>query len=93
METVCVRLLVSGLVQGVGYRAFVLKAARQSHLTGGVRNLEDGRVEVEAEGSRDAVNALIRILRAGPPNSRVEHLDIEWKKAADRHKDFRIWYS
>ena len=64
--------IVSGHVQGVGFRAFVADAARAEGLTGWVRNLPDGRVEVQAEGDAEAVGRLERRLRQGPPLSRVE---------------------
>ncbi|MGD9904622.1 MAG: acylphosphatase [Vicinamibacterales bacterium] len=66
------RYLVSGRVQGVGYRYFVLEAARREDLHGWVRNLDDGRVEVEAEGAGDALERFERALWRGPAHARVE---------------------
>ncbi len=89
--TVRVRAWASGRVQGVGYRAFVRSAAIRLSLHGGVRNLEDGRVEVEAEGPRPALEALLEQLRLGPPGAKVEDLQVRWESASGRFVGFRIW--
>jgi acylphosphatase len=83
---------VSGLVQGVAYRAFTQRAASQQGLRGGVRNLDDGRVAVEVEGERQAVESLIASLRAGPPMARVQDVQVQWEAPTNRYDDFRIWY-
>ena len=56
------RISVSGRVQGVGYRAFTVRNAVQRELVGGVKNCEDGRVELEAEGPKDRIVSLIEVL-------------------------------
>ena len=66
-----VRYLVSGSVQGVGFRWFVARHARSLGLAGYARNLPDGRVEVVVDGPDDALPALEELLRAGPANARV----------------------
>jgi acylphosphatase len=86
------RISVSGRVQGVGYRAFTVRAATQRHLTGGVRNLDDGRVELEVEGLKDRILSLVEELKVGPPASRVTSAQVEWGSATGRHADFRVWY-
>ena len=71
---VTTRFLVSGMVQGVGFRWFVARHARALGLAGYARNLPDGRVEVVATGG-DAADALARLeelLRAGPAHAQVE---------------------
>ena len=68
------RWLVSGRVQGVGYRAFAARAARSLGLSGGASNLEDGRVEVYAEGPEHALERLEALLHEGPRHGRVELL-------------------
>lgn len=83
---------VSGRVQGVAYRAFAKQAALQRGLTGGVRNLNDGRVEVQVEGRRPDVDAFLGMLRKGPILARVSDLQTEWKPATGRDIDFVIWY-
>jgi acylphosphatase len=66
------RLTVRGKVQGVGFRWFVREVARRSSLSGWVRNLEDGGVEIEAAGTQEALDHLIAAVKRGPPNARVE---------------------
>lgn len=85
-------MCVAGRVQGVAYRAFARDAASRAGLRGGVRNLDDGRVEVEVEGERAAVEAFLDALRSGPPFARVERLDVQWHAPTGAHPDFRIWY-
>jgi acylphosphatase len=69
------RYLVSGRVQGVGFRQFVNRTARIEGLHGWVRNLPDGRVEVHAEGEQAALERFERHVRHGPPASRVDDFD------------------
>ena len=71
------RFLVSGRVQGVGFRYFVFDAARREGLAGSVRNLDDGRVEAIAEGEAEAVTRFERAIRHGPSRARVEHVNVE----------------
>lgn len=59
-------------------------------LRGWVRNRRDGRVEVLAEGERDALTALLEELRRGPRYARVEGVDIDWTEASGEFADFRI---
>jgi len=72
--------LVSGQVQGVGYRAFARKHALELGLAGYAENLPDGRVEVVAEGPEDALEHLLHFLRQGPRLSRVEDVDVLWSE-------------
>jgi len=84
------KYLVSGRVQGVGFRFFVQAAASRDGLHGWVRNLPDGRVEAIAEGDADAVDRFERALRHGPPGARVEQLDIEHTVPGQRDTGFAI---
>ena len=86
------KISVSGRVQGVGYRAFTIRVATQRGLVGGVRNTDDGRVELEAEGPKDRILSLIEDLKVGPPASRVTAVQVEWATATGRHTDFHVWY-
>jgi acylphosphatase len=69
------RFLVSGLVQGVGFRWFVARHARSLGLAGYARNLPDGRVEVVVSGPDESLPVLERLLRAGPANAQVEGVE------------------
>jgi acylphosphatase len=69
------RLLISGRVQGVGFRYFTVREARQRGLVGTVANLPDGRVEVEVAGDPATLDDFKRGLREGPPGARVTGVD------------------
>jgi acylphosphatase len=73
-----VHLLVSGRVQGVAFRMYTVDEARRLGVSGWVRNLADGRVEIEAEGERSALLDLVRFCEKGPPAARVEGVDAKW---------------
>ena len=66
-----VHLAISGVVQGVGFRWFVRERARRWGLAGWVRNRDDGTVELAAAGSDEAVDALVKAVRSGPPGASV----------------------
>lgn len=66
-----VNVLVSGQVQGVGFRWSTCRAARELGVAGWVRNLPDGRVEAEVEGDRDAVDRTVAWLEHGPSTAAV----------------------
>jgi len=70
------RYVVAGRVQGVGFRYFTADAAAREGITGWVRNLADRRVEIAAEGERDAVERFERAIRQGPPHARVDDVDV-----------------
>jgi acylphosphatase len=82
------RIFVSGRVQGVGYRDWVVRTAQRSGLTGWVRNLKDGRVEIYAAGVEDALAALVEGCREGPPMARVEHVESYPADGEKPHKGF-----
>jgi acylphosphatase len=81
---------ISGKVQGVFYRDNTRKWASSLGLSGWVRNLLDGRVEVLVEGEKDSVESLERKLKKGPPLSRVEDVRTEWDDYKGEFLDFRI---
>jgi acylphosphatase len=69
------RLTIAGRVQGVGFRYACAQQAVSRGITGWVRNLPDGRVEAELEGSTDAVEAMVAWCRRGPQGARVDRID------------------
>lgn len=69
------KFLVSGMVQGVGFRWFVARHARSLGLTGYARNLPDGRVEVVVNGPDESLPALEELLRAGPAYAQVDRVE------------------
>ena len=88
-----VRVIVYGYVQGVFFRAFASRRARELGLTGYVRNLP-GReaVEVQAEGERNQLEKLIDYLKLGPPAARVEKVITKWSKYTGSYPAFGIRY-
>jgi len=81
---------VTGRVQGVGYRYFVQATAVSLGLTGSVRNLADGAVEVAAEGEPAALQALVAALHRGPTAARVTNVQIAWQPARGQSRGFSI---
>ncbi|MDZ7703717.1 MAG: acylphosphatase [Trueperaceae bacterium] len=75
--------LLSGRVQGVGFRAFIQRHALDMSLRGYAENLDDGRVEVVAEGDRDELERLLEKLRQGPAHAVVRDIDVSWGEASD----------
>ncbi len=85
------RFTVAGRVQGVGYRAFAVRAAQALRLRGGARNLDDGRVEVVASGAVHALDRLESALSEGPRLARVTRLDVETLGAAPSKEDLAAY--
>jgi acylphosphatase len=84
------RFLISGRVQGVGYRFFAERAARREGLHGWVRNLADGRVVAAAEVEAEAMDGFEGQLRHGPSGARVEHIEVEDTVPEGRFAGFSI---
>ncbi|WNO52885.1 acylphosphatase [Stakelama saccharophila] len=77
MEEVARRLIVSGRVQGVFFRAWTVETARALGIRGWVRNRRDGTVEIVANGSQEKISELAERCRTGPENARVDSVDME----------------
>lgn len=84
------RFLVGGRVQGVGYRMFVRDAAARDGIAGSARNLDDGRVEVLAEGEAEAMTRFELALRRGPSHARVADVHVEPQVPGGRATGFLI---
>ena len=84
------RLLISGIVQGVGYRWSCNREARSVGLTGWVRNLPDGRVEAVLQGTREQVERMIKWCYRGPSEAQVSDLAVSYEDALEDFKDFGI---
>jgi acylphosphatase len=81
---------VSGHVQGVSFRYFVLEQADQLDLKGWVRNLWNGGVEVTAEGSRQNLELLLLALKTGPPMAVVSEVDYDWRSYTGEFSGFDL---
>jgi acylphosphatase len=73
--------IVRGDVQGVGFRFFLIRRARELRLTGWVTNRDDGAVEFIAEGNRGDLEDLERAARSGPRQARVTDVELNWSRA------------
>ena len=82
--------LISGRVQGVGYRSFAQRAARDLRVGGWVRNLDDGRVEVLGTGSGRQLDEFEGELRLGPPVADVRHVHVKDSVEDSAMEDVRI---
>ena len=88
--SVAKRFLVSGRVQGVGFRYFVQDHAAAEGVHGWVRNLPDGRVEAFVEGDDESVLRVERAIRRGPPQAHVENVVVEAAAPSGRATGFSI---
>jgi acylphosphatase len=84
------RFVITGRVQGVGFRWFAHDAAAREGVDGWVRNLPDGRVEAEIEGDLEAVDRVEAALRRGPTGSRVEDVTADERQPDGRRTGFSI---
>lgn len=81
---------VKGRVQGVGFRAHVESAARQTGVTGWVRNVDYDVVEAVAEGEREMLERFFELMRQGPRASRVDESRVEWENSTGEFCDFGV---
>jgi acylphosphatase len=84
------RARVRGRVQGVFFRGSAQAEAVRLGLTGWTRNEADGSVGLEAQGAREAVDALLAWCRRGPPAARVTEIEVEWIEIRDGERRFEI---
>jgi acylphosphatase len=91
MAVVRRRVLVAGRVQGVWFRDSCQRMARELGLTGSARNLEDGRLEIVAEGEPEAVDKLTAWAWVGPPRAQVTGVEIYEEAPTNQTGGFRIY--
>lgn len=82
-------LYISGNVQGVFFRDSTRQQANQLGVAGWVKNLPDGRVEAHLEGPKEKVQQVIEWAHRGPPQARVEDVQVEWT-APEGHQGFEV---
>ncbi len=85
-----VKIIVSGLVQGVGYRYFIYRQAQSLGLTGYVKNLPSGQVEIVASGEKGLIDELVRVARTGPSFASVAGIDLERIESPPVYHEFGI---
>ena len=84
------RFVISGRVQGVGFRWFAKDTAMREGVTGWVRNLPDGRVEALVEGDDESVTRVERALHNGPPGARVQTVNAITEEPSGAYRSFSI---
>lgn len=85
-----IHIWVKGVVQGVGFRYFTIRKARESDISGWVRNTIDGGVEIVAEGEEWQLKDFIENVKLGPSHSTVTGVEIEEEEYRDEFKGFEV---
>jgi acylphosphatase len=86
-----VKIIVSGRVQGVGYRYFIARIADDLGLKGYARNLWNGDVEIYAEGRNEFLEELVRKAKEGPHHAKVDTSNVEWLDFMNKYDNFDIF--
>ncbi|MBT8380328.1 MAG: acylphosphatase [Ignavibacteria bacterium] len=87
---VCAEIVVSGLVQGVGFRYFVMREAKNLGLKGYVKNLYSGEVLTVVKGEKALVEEMIKKLRVGPIHASVKKCKVDWQEPKKDFVDFEV---
>ncbi|MDP3740998.1 MAG: acylphosphatase [bacterium] len=87
-----IHIKVEGWVQGVFFRDEAVKFARQYKVTGWIKNLPDGSVEILAQGEKENLEKFLVWARQGPPAAEVDTFDIQWREPTDSFTSFEIKY-
>lgn len=92
MDKIRAHIIVSGIVQGVFFRANTRGKAQMVGVTGWVRNRLDGTVELIAEGERERLKRLIDWCHKGPPGASVSKVEVRWEGYSGEFKKFEVRY-
>ena len=85
-------IIVTGLVQGVGFRYFVLRKAQELGLRGYTKNLYDGSVYNVVEGEKHLIEKLINELKVGPMHAHVKNVNVKWSEFKNEFTEFEVRY-
>lgn len=91
-ETLEIRAVVKGWVQGVGFRFFAERSAEKTGVHGWVKNLPDGNVETLAQGSKSQLENYITKLWEGPRSAQITDVEVHWQKPTRLYDSFFITY-
>ena len=83
-------IVVNGLVQGVGYRYFVIREAKALGLKGFTKNLYTGEVLTVVEGEKALVEVMIKKLKVGPSHASVKNCKVDWQESKNEFTDFEV---
>lgn len=89
-ENLRLHAVISGRVQGVGFRGFTATTAQRIGVTGWVRNRINGTVEAVAEGDQASLDTFLRQVSAGPGPSYVDNVEIKWLPATGEFSNFKV---
>jgi len=87
-----INLLISGHVQGVGFRFFTSRTANSLGLKGYAKNLSNGKVEIVAEGSKQGLEKFLKRIAEGPITADIENIEVKWEKETCEFKGFGMKY-
>ena len=87
-----IHIFVTGRVQGVFFRQSARVMAIKNNVNGWVSNLDDGRVEIVAEGEKQNIDKLVNWCKTGPANSRVDEFELSEENSTDQFKNFEVKY-
>jgi acylphosphatase len=85
-----VHLVITGIVQGVGFRYFISLWAKKNNLTGWVQNTPEGNVESLLQGDKQNLEGVVDLCKKGPFLSEVKDLQLKWEKIDKQYFDFTI---
>jgi len=88
---IAAKVIVKGLVQGVGYRYFCYRKAIEYEINGYAKNLFNGDVELEIEGEKNMINEFLKELKLGPANAKVNSLLIKAIPFENKYDDFTVY--
>lgn len=88
---VTARIIVKGVVQGVGYRYFCYRKASEFGISGYVKNLYNGNVELEVEGGKNLIRDFMKELKIGPSRSKVTSIDVDFDEYQNKYNEFRMY--
>jgi acylphosphatase len=83
-------ITVNGLVQGIGFRYYILRQAQNLGLNGYEKNLYTGEVYILAEGERGMIEEIIKLTKTGPSHAHVKNCRVEWSNSTDEFTTFEI---
>ncbi len=90
LDKAAVKILVSGVVQGVGYRYFIARTAMELDIKGYAKNLYGGDVEIFGEGRTEFLEEFISRAKKGPPHAYVDKAKIDWLEFTNKYNKFEI---
>jgi len=87
-----IQAIVTGHVQDIGFRYFAMQKAKALGITGNVKNLADGSVEVNAQGEKNKLEELIEALKEGPSHATIKEVEVNWVVAGKKFEGFTVEY-